>query len=181
MDFIPQVVVGTTTANKLKLNLDASHIVPTKKPFRFTPLAESILYKKPIIAFVTKKELGATRVANEDDVAALVNNAKHIQPSYLHSYLAKLSQIELLELELSFVLLPFDSDVKVAEELNNMLFFLEHAQGDSSSGKINYEVLEKKFSKLIKNKTIADFIPQARKHSFLKVLSTKGGRLDEAS
>ncbi len=181
MDSIPHVVVGTTTADKIKLNIDASHIVPTIKSFRFTTLAENILYKKPIIAYVSKKELGSTRVANEDDIAALVNHAKHFQSSYLHTYLLQLSQFELAELKLSFVLLPFDSDVKVAEELNNMLFFLEHTQNGSNSGKINYLDLEKKFSKLIKKQSIADFIPQARKHSFLKVLSTKGGTLNEAS
>ena len=173
---IQQVVVGSTMANNIKLNLGESRTIPKTKPFRFTTKAEELLFKKQITVYVSKKDLGTTRIANEDDVVSLVEKAKHIQPDYLHSYLGNLSQFELAELELSFIFLEFDQDIKIAEQLDNMLFFLEHAQEGSLTGKIDYVVLEKQFSKLIKDKPIANYIPQARKRSFSKVLSAKGGK-----
>lgn len=174
------IVVGSAPADKVQLKLGSSHKLPITKPFRFTPKAEETLYKLPIIAFTSKKDLGSVRIATENDVLSLVEKSKFFQKSYLLSYLGNIPQNELENIELSFIFLPYDTDMKIAEHLSCMLSYLQDLKEGSYSGKVDYSSLEKEFSKLIKDEPFSAYIPHARKHSYLKVLgirqSSTGGK-----
>lgn len=181
MSTIEYIVVGSAPADKVQLKLGSSHKLPNTKPFRFTPKAEDALYKLPIIGFLAKKDMGSVRVATENDVLSLIEKAKFFQKNYLLSYLNNVSQNELSKTELSFIFLAYDTDMKIAEHLSDMLSYLQNVRVGSQSGKIDYPSLENQFSKLIKNEPLSTYIPQARKHSYMKVLSIMGGKKNEAS
>jgi len=173
MSYIENIVIGSARADKAQLKLDSCHDFFDMNPFRFTPKGEETLYKVPLIGFVSKKDLGTVRVASEDDVLMLIEKTKVFEDSYMLEYLSNIPQIELSRLTLSFIFLPYDPTVKVSSHLNNMLLYLKNMKEGSSSGKLDYIALEKEFSAIIKNDSLSDYIPQARKHSYLKVL---GGR-----
>jgi len=185
MNTIQHIVVGSALADKVQLKLGSSHKLPNTKPFRFAPKAEDTLYKLPIIGFLAKKDMGSVRVATEDDVLSLVEKAKFFQKNHLLSYLNNVPQNELSNIELSFIFLAYDTDMKIAEHLSDMLSYLQNVRAGSHSGRIDYPALEKQFSKLIKNEAISTYIPQARKHSYMKVLNIRqnsmGGKKNEAS
>lgn len=179
-------VIGTASADKVMLKLKgASPRLPKNRPFSFTTHGNKILFKLPIVAFATKKDLGSTRIATEDDILTLVENAKYFQKSYLLAYLANLSQNELSQIILSFTFLPHNTEMKIAGHLDSMLNYLYNSVDGSRTGKINFPALEKDFFKLIKSESVTDYIPKARNHSYLQVLShnkriVKGGKQDES-
>ncbi len=188
------VVVGTASADKVVLKLQGSSLkLPKNKPFSFTANGNKTLFELPIVGFATKKDLGSTRRATEDDILSLVENAKGFQKSYLLAYLANFTQHELSQIMLTFTFLPHITEIKKANHLDTMLFCLYNSVAESATGKFDYAVLEKDFLKLIKDKPISDYIPRARNHSYQKVLShnkkivkkvkqaenAKTGKLDE--
>ena len=178
------IVVGSATADKVQLKLGSSHKLPNTKPFRFAPKAEDTLYKLPIIGFLTKKDIGAVRIATEDDVLSLVEKAKFFQKNHLLSYLNNIPQNELSKIEISFIFLAYDQDMKIAEHLSDMLSYLQNVRAGSQSGRIDYPSLESQFLKLIKNEPLSTYIPQSRKHSYMKVLNIRQnsrGKKNEAS
>jgi len=167
------IVVGSAPADKVQLKLGSSYKLPIIKPFRFTPKAEKILYKLPIIGFTSKKDLGSVRIATVNDVLSLIEKSRLYQKSYLLSYLGNIPQNELENIELSFIFLPYDADMKIAEHLSRMLSYLQNLREGSYSGRVDYSNLEKEFAKLIKDEPLSTFIPHARKHSYLKVLGMR--------
>lgn len=177
-----RVVVGTASADKVMLKLKGAILkLPKNRPFSFTTNGNQTLFELPVVAFATKKDLGSTRIATEDDILTLVENAKHFQKSYLLAYLANLSQHELSQIMLSFTFLPHNTEMKKADHLDGMLNYLYNSADGSGMGKIDFPALEKDFSKLIKSESITDYIPKARNHSYLQVLShnkkvVKGGK-----
>ena len=180
------VVVGTASADKVVLKLKGASLkLPKNRPFSFTAYGNQTLFELPLVAFATKKDLGSTRIATEDDILTLIENAKYFQKSYLLAYLANLSQHELSQIMISFTFLPHNTEMKKADHLDGMLNYLYNSADGSGMGKIDFPALEKDFSKLIKSEPITNYIPKARNHSYLQVLShnkknVKGGKKNES-
>lgn len=181
METMQNIVFGSASADKVQVKLQENNLkLLNSKSFKFTHNANRILFELPIIVYVTKKDIGSTRIISEDDVLNLIESAKHFYKSYLLVYLNNLSQNELSKMRLTFIFLPYNVEIKKAEHLDMMLLYLHHSFKNSKTGKIDFLRSENDFLKLIKNESIADYIPKARKHSYLQVLShnkknVKGG------
>jgi len=68
--------------------------------------------------------------------------------------------------------MSYSHDRKIASHFLNMLCLAYNAKERSTSGKIDLDRLEKEFSSLLGNKLIADYVPNARKHSYKKVIKS---------
>ena len=175
------VVIGTASADKVMLKIEGTTLkIPKNRPFNFTIHGNKTLFELPIIAFATKKDLGVTRIATEDDILTLVGNAKYFPKSYLLAYLEDLSQSALSQIVLTFTFLPYTTEMKKADHLDTMLFCQYNSASDSATGKFDYADLEKNFVKQLRGDSISMYIPRARNHSYLQVLSqnkktVKGG------
>ena len=175
MAIIELIVIGSAQADKVQVKLSSMQKLPisTLKPLRFTRKAEEELFKIPIIGFVNKRDIGNMRVATEVETLLLVEKAKFFYHEHLLAYLNNISSAELSEFSLSFIFLQYQSAVKIAAHLNMMLLLSRLIKTGSQSGKLDYETLEKEFAKLLGNQPLSQYIPQARKHSYLKIV---GGR-----
>jgi len=180
-----QFVIGTASADKVVLKLENKwSLLPNNRPFSFTAKGNQTLFELPVVGFATTKDLGSTRIATEDDILELVKKAKYFQRAYLLTYLENISQYELSQIKLSFIFQPFKPR-RISEHLEKMLFCLYNSDSGSATGKIDYAALEKDFEKYMRIETLSDYIPRARNHSYLQVLShnkkiVKGGKQNES-
>lgn len=164
------VVVGAAYADKVQLKLGTSQTLLSLTTLRFTRLGEQTLFEMPIIGFVPKKDLGSVRIATEVETLALAGKAKFYYNEQLLSYLHNIPPVKLSEISLTFIFLQYRPSVRIASHLNDMLWLSQRIKKESQSGKLDYETLEKRFAGLLGDKPISQYIPQARKHSYLKVL-----------
>ena len=67
--------------------------------------------------------------------------------------------------------MPYEHN-DLTEEFINMMFLGSIIRTDSHSGKVNYNLLEEKFTKVLPNKeTISDYIERAQKFSYANYLN----------
>ncbi len=169
---ISNIVVGSARADKIQVKLSNSQKLPTSslQPLRFTKKAEQELFQIPIIGFINKKDIGSMRIVAEAETLLLVEKTKLFYNEHLLAYLNNISSVELSEFSLSFIFLQYQPVIKIVAHLNMMLLLSQLVKTGSQSGKLDYEMLEKEFVKLLGNQPLSRYIPQARKHSYLKIL-----------
>ncbi len=186
VDITPTLAVKLSAATFLhitKTYSDSTDSTELKKQIdKFTPLAKEHLIKHPITCYVKNKNLGKSRVVTSEEAISILEQVEHIDDDHQLSFLKSLSLIELEKVELNVLIKPYNSD-DISEHLRNMMFFTKHIKAESHSGKIDFNLLEKKFKACLpRGKKISDFIDGAKKYSYTNFLnisfrntSVKGG------
>ncbi len=166
-----EIVIGSAPADKIQAKLWDHPKLPTLKIERLSSEAEGILLKSPIIVYVDKGKLGKSREISEEDLLTLLEHARFFSNKHLPAYLSNISSNVLSDMLLTVVFVRYQNDIPLADHLSNILFFSDKIQAGSTTGKIDYALLENELKKTLPNgKTLSEIIPNARRHSYKKML-----------
>ena len=166
-----EIVIGSAQADKIQAKLWDHPKLPKLKIDRLSSKAESVLLKTPIIVFIDKGKLGKSREISEEDLLTLLEHAKFFSNKHLPAYLSNISSNILSDILLTVIFVRYQNDIPLADHLSNILFFTDKIQDGSTTGKIDYVHLENELKKTLpKGKSLSEFIPNARRHSYKRVL-----------
>ena len=157
------------------------------KTEKFTPLAKEYLLSQTITCYIENSKLGESREITSEEAITLLEGVKHIDDAQHLGFLRSLPLSELETVTLNITIKPYNNN-DITEHLRNMLFLKKYIKVDSHSGKLDYDIFEKKFeTNLPRGKKISHYIDGAKKYSYTNFLnislrntSSNGGKKDES-
>ena len=117
------------------------------------------------------KKIGKSRVVSDTEAKYILSLVQHIDNNVYIDFLQSIPYSKLETISLNIIIMPYKNN-DLIEEFLNMMFLESIIQSDSHSGKINYSLLEERFSKALpNNSSMADYIERAKKFSYRNYLN----------